>query len=294
MYFKQNKIFLPNITYFYFFNEIIKFKKINFLKTKDINDILKDNHNSIQYFNDKFFFKFFFINNDLDVPVCFKKTKSLYKKNNKHIMNKYVTIFLKKGKKYKYMRLISKAFNEIKIFLNSNVFFDIKGEKSWLFIYYIFSNFFKNEFSNYERKIYDFEFEINPNVLFKNNIKIVNNKYNFFNYFLLKFDNLSPLFQFNIQKIDKNIRKYSRGKMGKYKLNWKYVPSYKRILISFRWFLKDVKFNKNLKFKNKMIDTLLTFFFNNHISLAYQYKVFIHKFVFKNFKWTLMENYDKK
>jgi len=50
-----------------------------------------------------------------------------------------------------------------------------------------------------------------------------------------------PLFLFYIYKIDKKIYKNSRGKSGKYKFLWKYVPSYKRNSTMISWVAKEMR-----------------------------------------------------
>jgi hypothetical protein len=37
-----------------------------------------------------------------------------------------------------------------------------------------------------------------------------------------------PSFAFKVQKVDKQVQKFSRGKSGKYSLSWSYLPPQKR------------------------------------------------------------------
>jgi hypothetical protein len=43
-----------------------------------------------------------------------------------------------------------------------------------------------------------------------------------------------PIFSFYVRKVDKGVRKNSRGKSGKYVIIWKYTPPYKRLYVLLR------------------------------------------------------------
>jgi hypothetical protein len=49
-----------------------------------------------------------------------------------------------------------------------------------------------------------------------NNEKIVNNSFFLKNYLYFLISKISPVFSYFIYSVDKNIRKFSRGKSGKY------------------------------------------------------------------------------
>lgn len=61
----------------------------------------------------------FFINNFIDVPICFKKSKSLRRKNFELPLLKICALLMKKGKKEKTINLFFKIFRE-----KSSNFFD--------------------------------------------------------------------------------------------------------------------------------------------------------------------------
>jgi hypothetical protein len=107
------------------------------------------------------------------------------------------------------------------------------------------------------------------------------------------FDKLSkytPLFGFYIRRVDKSIRKNSRGKSGKYTMIWKYVPVYKRLYMTTRWLLKDLRFQKLKTFPERLIKTLETFLLTPHLSFVCKLRKFTHFFVFQNFKNTLLRS----
>ena len=110
------------------------------------------------------------------------------------------------------------------------------------------------------------------------------------NYFEYQISQIAPIFSYFIYSVDKNIRKYSRGKSGKYTFVWKYVAPYKRLFVSFRWILKDIKFNPSKTFDQRIMDTLTLLILNPEKSFAWKSKTYSYNYVFKNFKKTLMSS----
>ena len=98
-----------------------------------------------------------------------------------------------------------------------------------------------------------------------------------------------PIFSFFIQKVDKLKRKHSRGKSPKLKLIWKYIPLYKRFYQSLRWLIKDLKFQKEKTFKIRLFKVLETFYLMPELTFLWKLRNFIHIFVFKNYKLTLLK-----
>jgi hypothetical protein len=55
-----------------------------------------------------------------------------------------------------------------------------------------------------------------------------------FDFLLQKASAIQPLFQLKFNKVDKRIRKFSRGKIGRYQSIVQYIPSYKRKAVFLR------------------------------------------------------------
>jgi hypothetical protein len=89
--------------------------------------------------------------------------------------------------------------------------------------------------------------------------------------------------------VNKALRKNSRGRSGKYTVTWKYVPSYKRTYLAFRWFLKDLKFQTQKTLPERIKQLLDFLFFNPNNSFLLKVRKFVHRYVFKNFKKTLLK-----
>lgn len=119
--------------------------------------------------------------------------------------------------------------------------------------------------------------------------------FNPFNYaFRSLFAKNLPMFAFYVQKTDKNILKYSRGRSSKYSLIWKYVPHYNRKRVVSHWLKKEVKLQKAFKYNRRLEKVLELFLFDPSSTLTSKLRRFVHKFVFYKYKKRLLKPLNAK
>ena len=229
----------------------------------------------------------FFAVNLVDMPVCFKKSKSLYSKTFEVPLFKFTNIIMRHGKREQVIKNVTYSFTKcfhqiIKVFNHPefihwhHLYSWMSGEKMNL------TQFFPNLESKGELPLHAGH-KITPEGFFYNSNSFVKN---------LLFEKLlkyAPLFSFYIRRIDKSVRKNSRGKSGKYMIIWKYVPIYKRLYVTIRWLLKDLKFQKLKTFSERLIRTLEIFLLTPNLSFVCKLRKFTNVFVFKNYKKTLLK-----
>lgn len=228
----------------------------------------------------------FFSVNLIDMPICFKKSKSLYSKTFELPLLKFVNLIMRKGYRTKTTKHTTRSF--------STCFFEIlkswnnPNYSQWVYLYNSLLSLSYNSNNNFVNFNSNTELDLNSkHVLVKNDISF--NKTTSLDKILFsKLNDYLPLFSFYIRKVDKSIRKHSRGKSGKYTIMWKYVPIYKRLYITMRWLLKDLKFQKSKSFESRLIKTLDTFLLTPQLSFVCKLRRFTHFFVFQNYKKTLL------
>lgn len=173
-------------------------------------------------------------------------------------------------------------------FKYSNFFFDdykniikfdsFRKTKNHLSLFLTLSNFEQNNLTKL-KNFYFFnrnkKFEMKSSLFFKNS-------------FLKLFSDINLIFTYFIYSVDKNIRKYSRGKSGKYSFVWKYIAPYKRMYVAMRLFAKELKFRNERQFHDRFLSSLLILEKDFKNSFVWQSKIFSHNYVFKNFKKTLI------
>lgn len=247
----------------------------------------------------------FFINNNVDVPTCFKKSKSLSLKTFELPLIKFFNLIMREGKRDKTIRLfLKKILNRFnlwenfpkyqitdhyrKFFISSSFFLNnyrnrVKEDcflksKSFLNLFYSLSFFEKN----FLQKNFTFSLFSRP--------KSFETKFSLFfkNSFLKLFLDANPVFAYFIYSVDKNIKKYSRGKSGKYAFVWKYIAPYKRLFLAMRLFSKELKFRTETKLHDRFLNSVLILENDFKNSFIWQSKSFSHNYVFKNFKKTLL------
>lgn len=233
----------------------------------------------------------FFVNNMVDVPVCFKKSKSLHNRGFELPVLKFSNFLMRAGKREKIVRTLFQAVRALLLSLRSDKLVLRKGTCSWLDLYRLTAcalrfrcgsdatdkaialraflrSGYGTSFNSYSRFYSD----------------------NFFlkNYLLSRLSGVSPVFSYFIYSVDKNVRKFSRGKSGKYTFVWKYVAPYKRQILAMRWVAKDVKFYQSKSVSDRLIKVLSGLTDSPEKSFAWKSKIFAHNYVFRNFRKSLM------
>lgn len=194
--------------------------------------------------------------------MCLQKSKSLKRINFELPILKFCNFLMKKGKKEKIFKFFFKSFR----LFDENFLKEMKEK----------DNFF---------------FFINNQNLFNISTKNLSNKFfikNIINKTIIK---INPIFSYFIYNVDKNIKKFSRGKSGKYVFIWKYIAPYKRNYVSMKWLIKEIKFNNDKLFYNRIKKLFLMFSSNPELTFAWKSKNFSHNYVFKNFKKNLLTNF---
>lgn len=248
-------------------------------------------------------FTSFFINNSIDVPICFKKSKSLKSKSFELVILKFFNLVMRQGKKLKVISLFFSALvNQFNFVDNELIMFDEETPENqellisndWLTDVYFFNTFLKNYFNKkYSNLFFTSNLKPNTNELQKKinrDEKLNTNDIFFKNQLYTLLSQVVPVFSYFIYSVDKNIRKYSRGKSGKYVFVWKYVAPYKRIYVAMRHIAKEIKFRQEIQLSSRFLSVMCVLSKKLQTSLVWKSKNFSHTYVFKNFKKTLMSN----
>lgn len=276
-------------------------------------------------FKKKFSFTNFFISNLVDVPICFKKSKSLSRKINSSPILKFPNYFLRDGKKEKVFKVLLNVLKKFNKNFFKNKYDSPSFFNSWFSFYLLCNENFFSEIlsivSSYSidtpleqekpaasdlRKYDDIagiektdkpqkdevfdvrlknfsiatssEKEIDASAFAKNTLNRI-------------FFKVMPIFSFFIYNVDKNIRKFSRGKSGKYTFLWKFIAPHKRHYLVMRWLVKDCKFSPHKKFLERILQSFIDIILNTDDSFVGRSKTFSHNYVFKNFKKTLLKDF---
>lgn len=111
---------------------------------------------------------------------------------------------------------------------------------------------------------------------------------NFFNIFINKIYKNSFFFYIHFIKVHKNIRKFSRGKSGKYRAVYKYVPIFKRLKTTLKIFFREVRIKKVNKYFDSLLSCLFNFVFKRNKSLINFIKNNTYKKLYKKYKYSIL------
>lgn len=275
-------------------NETLVFENQNDPVT-NVSDKLFDKQNvfsDYEYFRQSSFISFF-INNFIDVPICFKKSKSLKNKNFELFFLKFSNLVMRQGKKEKTFRAILFSFFAFFEDLKKNTIKNEIGPLGWFHLLFLSNNLMQNPGQFLLQRSEEDVSNEDASKLFYNNFFLFENKEFDFTYFIKNFISsrllqITPIFTYFIYNVDKNIRKYTRGKSGKYTFVWKYVAPYKRRYLMFRWFLKEVRFDESRKFGTRLQNMFKNLTFNINNTFAAHSKNYTYGFIFKNFRKSFM------
>lgn len=279
--------------------------------------LVNDNDN-IDFFNiyRRSLFNAFFMQNMLDVPICFKKSKSLKRNRLSLPLLKFVNHISKNGKNEQYCKIIFKTFMQFfEIKPNNDKFIPLfLSTVNWKSAWFSLLHFFEltsitkkivlsltSEEQNLIEKTMTKEqvSDFRQNHLYLRSSfttpitdfgKTATNLDDFKNLMYLKLMVINPVFNFFVFNVDKNIRKFARGKTGKYVFIWKFIPLHKRNALVLKLIKKNINFNNGKKLTNRLFNLLTQIFFEPQKTFLWKNKIFIYNYVFKNFKKSLMLN----
>ena len=235
-------------------------------------------------------FTSFFSTNLIDIPRCFKHVKSLYRQSHLVPILKFTNLVMRHGFKEKVFKTLSSSANLYITSFFKDQFLNKVGHFNWFTLFRTFYTFHvgMNTQTTYGNNLTEFPlFNLHSaDFNFRYDSDLVTFKEMFFS----NLSEIEPVFNFYVYKVNKSKRKNSRGKTGKYTLLWKYITPFKRLYLTFRWLLRDIKFQKAKNFETRFYKFWQILHTNLFGSLAYQVKTFSHKFIFQNYRRTLMSS----
>jgi len=230
----------------------------------------------------------FFINTMVDTPLCFRKSKSIFYKTFEIPTLRFINFLMRHGQKELALKAVTIALST---FLTkwASLGSTIKFFESW-YLLVTLSSAVKVRDQKITTKTVLYTHQTLPKKTY-----IFNYRYHYNNIFALKLylfrilKKIKPLFSFFIQKNDKLRRKHGRGKVDKMKVMWKYVPRYKRFYQAMHWLLKDLNFQKYKRLEIRLFHVFETFLLTPDLSFLTKIKNFVHSFVFRKHRRTLLD-----
>lgn len=245
----------------------------------------------------------FFMSQTLNVPICFRKSKSLRRKNTALPLLKFTNLLSKCGFQYRANKLLIPIFQKLTLDSLYQVTSVNSYTNPWSHFFQLMNRYYTGNAStnnavfkyslthalgDQDGRIVDFDIQMVFNCVLHRSERVYDTKFFTKPYILNYIDKISPIFSYYIYSVDKNVRKFSRGRSGKYKFVWKYVAPYKRRYATMRWLAKDVKFVSDRTFKYRLYQVLHDLYFDLRSTYAYQSKLFSQNYVYRNFRKSLM------
>ena len=251
--------------------------------------------------------KQFFIKNQIDTPKFLKQGRSKFRPEFCHPANRFVGMLSRHGKvsrlKLYYLwvylqlaRELAPSSYPLSTLNGSNVMFNLSlnlSSEPFLSILKtsgsspLLWNLAKTNAedlisvrSKFEHRLHEKSIDLNTYTPFYN----------------LLFDRLRgyfPIFAMKPRRVDKLRYKHSRGKSGKYVVEWKYIPQYKRLDVVLRWLVDDVIMQKSSKFRFQILKSLRLLLMSPSEHTVHKNRSYVHYHVFTRYKQTLVRTLRK-
>jgi hypothetical protein len=232
-------------------------------------------------------FSAFFIENRVDTPVCFMKSPSLKRRHLELNLFKFTNFLMRNGNREKMFRSVLKAFWHVLAVRKAIFLRTPEAATGWSNLYF----FLNNALLRHDTRCTSMPVELTGlvyNHLVLNSTASFSPEFRFKRFLQKLLRTVAPLFQCCIYKVAKNVRKFSRGKAGRYVFVWRYVPRYKRTNVAMRLISKDIRFNKSRKLFERISKTLIILLNQPTESFIFKAEHFTNIFVFNMFKKTFL------
>jgi hypothetical protein len=130
--------------------------------------------------------------------------------------------------------------------------------------------------------------KITDNAILTSRGKLFSNGLARLDFFIRQADAVQPLFQFKFNKVDKRVRKFSRGKIGKYQCIVQYIPAYKRRSIFLRWLINEINFSPELEWSARIEAALESIFFDLQNNPIQKFSIRMNKIALLSKKFKLL------
>lgn len=233
----------------------------------------------------------FFASQLVDVPTCFKRIKSLYSSTMSTPELRLITMIMRHGRRSYVAKNYSQCLYKLSYLKWERNSWDASAGL-WRLYYGAFAQISLSSILN-GPTVYSsplaLELTDNYSQEFTKDGFLARDDSWFQELLFLELIQYTPVFTFFISKVDKLKRKHSRGKTGRYSIGWKFIPKYKRLLIVLRWLVKDIRFQKSKTLNQRIQKSFENLMFDKSAHLVYQLRNFVHRFVFQNYRKTLLK-----
>lgn len=232
----------------------------------------------------------FFRSNGVDIPTCFRATRSVRRAVNEVDILKLNNYLTRHGLRAKSWALLSSVVNALTFEYLRGFDFKKKSTVSWRDLYLTMTQLSCRGTSPalyplHSKELMNFERTLTPIG------KHVDTQWLLTQTLIKNIENIEPLFAFYIYRVDKKIFKNTRGKSGKFTFIWKYVTKYKRSHLAMFWLMKELRVRPGRTLRDRLHSLLHNMTFDPKSSWVYRARRFSYNYVYFNCRRTLGETY---
>lgn len=232
----------------------------------------------------------FFRSNLIDIPRCFRITKSMRRPKNEIMLLKLNNYLMRGGKRYKTLNLLNSILSDHRAGIVGVALNQPFTSLDWKTVFISLNYIGLFDVGYYE--LLPIKQEPLP---YKHHFnfptKDINEEWSLKKWLLISLKKMMPIFSFYIYRVDKKIFKNTRGKSGKFTFIWKYVASYKRLFLVMHWLMKELKVTPGRTIHDRLSQVMSTILTSPESTWMWRVKKFSHNYVYYNCRRTLAENF---
>jgi len=268
---------------------------LDITESVEFDEVLHDHYGEHEAIDDYEYLKertftSFFRNNSIDVPRCFRKTRSVRRPLNEIDLLKLNNYLMRDGKRLKVFGYLSKALWTL---FNGDENREVRTYKTnlpWQTIFITFNYLTHNSGSHNHIPAVKEQATTYGHTMLPIG-KFIEDDWNFNTFLFKNMYQMLPMFSFYIYKVDKKIFKNTRGKSGKFTFIWKYVTPYKRLFLVMHWLLKELRVKPGRSMLDRLDATFRTLLLTPEKTWIWRVRKFSHNYVYRNSRRTLAESY---
>lgn len=259
------------IRYFELYGLIVNAKSLAFLTDNSSFVSNRKPFSAIRNLNRKAPLLNFFLSKHFEVPTSFSKTSSYRRIINSSFLNKFIILLTRNGLVTRTRRIVMDSLDNFLPIIFSHLD-SLAPNHEWQTLASFFCRTFVNNNQHLKSR----------HLLFKNILRysyiisLGSRGIQFYasfdkaNFFIENLQLMQPIFFFKFHRVDKKIKKFSRGKTGKYNTFLYYVPAFKRLAIAARLLVNEINFGDSIKLQDRLHNAFFNLFFDKDKSYAYE------------------------
>ena len=246
-------------------------------------------------------FDFFFRRNGIDIPKCFKRSKSLRRQQHGLLFLRLVNFFMRRGLRIRTITLFTRLLRSLNTDIEIKALSSYTNIHSWQQLFLLLTKvipestqnyaYMMRPFTTHPMKVKKYAWRLTDQTYLTDTSRIPKSPLCPQTALFERIRKIEPLYNFYVYRVAKKIYKNTRGKSGRYTFIWKYIAPYKRTFITYYWLFKELKLKTDKQITRRILRMFTLLLFKPNVLWASRVARFSVLYVYRDCRVTLAETY---